>query len=36
MRVRRVQVIPDYDKIKPTTKNFLIPLEVIARYYVAG
>ena len=36
MRVRRVQVIPDYAKIKPTTKNFLIPLEVIARYYVAG
>jgi phosphoribosylaminoimidazole-succinocarboxamide synthase len=36
MRVRRVQIIPDYDKITPTTKNFLIPLEVIARYYVAG
>jgi phosphoribosylaminoimidazole-succinocarboxamide synthase len=36
MRVRRVQVIPDYDKIAPTTTNFLIPLEVIARYYVAG
>ncbi len=36
MRVRRVEVIPDYDKIMPTTKNFLIPLEVIARYYVAG
>lgn len=36
MRVRRVQVIPDYDRITPTTKNFLIPLEVIARYYVAG
>lgn len=36
MRVRRVQVIPNYDKITPTTKNFLIPLEVIARYYVAG
>ncbi|HWM51044.1 MAG TPA: phosphoribosylaminoimidazolesuccinocarboxamide synthase [Thermoplasmata archaeon] len=36
MRVRRVRVIPDYDKITPTTKNFLIPLEVIARYYVAG
>ena len=36
MRVRRVQVIPDYDKITPKTTNFLIPLEVIARYYVAG
>ncbi len=36
MRVKRVQVIPDYDRITPTTKNFLIPLEVIARYYVAG
>src|SRR5207249_9492550 len=36
MRVRRVEVIPDYDKIMPTTKNFLIPLEVIPRYYVAG
>ncbi len=36
MRVKRVQVIPDYDKIGPKTKNFLIPLEVIARYYVAG
>lgn len=36
MRVKRVQVIPDYDRITPTTKNYLIPLEVIARYYVAG
>ena len=36
MRVRRVQVIPDYDTITPKTKNFLIPLEIIARYSVAG
>ena len=36
MGVKRVQVIPDYDKITRKTKNFLIPLEVIARYYVAG
>ena len=36
MRVKRVQVIPDYDRITPTTRNFLIPLEVIARYHVAG
>jgi phosphoribosylaminoimidazole-succinocarboxamide synthase len=36
MRVRRVQVIPDYDAITGDTRGFLIPLEVIARYYVAG
>jgi phosphoribosylaminoimidazole-succinocarboxamide synthase len=36
MRVRRVQVISDYDRISRETTNFLIPLEVIARYYVAG
>src|SRR5256712_188918 len=36
MRVRRGQVIPEYDRITPSTRNFLIPLEVIARYYVAG
>jgi len=36
MRVRRVQVIPDYNQITRKTTNFLIPLEVIARYFVAG
>lgn len=36
MRVRRVAVIPEYDRITPDSRNFLIPLEVIARYYVAG
>ena len=36
MRVRRVQVIHDYSKLSPKTRNYLIPLEVIARYYVAG
>ncbi len=36
MRVRRVEVIHDYAKITPRTTNYLIPLEVIARYYVAG
>src|SRR3989454_3153435 len=36
MRVRQVQVIPDYAKITAKTRNFLIPLEVITRYYVAG
>ncbi|RLG14949.1 MAG: phosphoribosylaminoimidazolesuccinocarboxamide synthase [Candidatus Nanohalarchaeota archaeon] len=36
MRVRKVDVIRDYDKINEKTLNYLIPLEVIARYYVAG
>lgn len=36
MRVRRVRVIRDYSKIDGTTSDYLIPLEVICRYYVAG
>ena len=36
MRVRRVEVIPDYAKITAKSRDFLIPLEVITRYYVAG
>ncbi len=36
MDVERVQVIYDYSKINNTTTNYLIPLEVICRYYVAG
>ena len=36
MRVRRVEVIPDYERITAETRSFLIPLEVITRYYVAG
>lgn len=36
MRVRRVEVIPDYAKLTPETTRYLIPLEWIARYYVAG
>jgi phosphoribosylaminoimidazole-succinocarboxamide synthase len=36
MRVKRVSVIPEYDKINCDTKNYLIPLEVISRHYVAG
>ena len=36
MRVRRVQVIRDYSKIDGKTTNYLIPLEVICRYYAAG
>ena len=36
MRVRRVRIIEDYSKLGPRTRSYLIPLEVIARYYVAG
>ena len=36
MRVKRVNIIRDYDKIDHKTTNYLIPLEFIARYYVAG
>ncbi|MEW6069400.1 MAG: phosphoribosylaminoimidazolesuccinocarboxamide synthase [Candidatus Thermoplasmatota archaeon] len=36
MRVKRVNVISDYTKITEKTTNYLIPLEFIARYYVAG
>ena len=36
MRVKKVNVIYDYDKIDSQTVNYLIPLEIIARYYVAG
>jgi phosphoribosylaminoimidazole-succinocarboxamide synthase len=36
MRVRRVEVIPEVERLRGDTRNFLIPLEVIARYYVAG
>ena len=36
MRVKRVNVIRDYSKIDGTTTNYLIPLEVICRYYAAG
>lgn len=36
MQVRRVQVIHDYSKITPKTTNYLIPLEVIVRYYAYG
>jgi len=35
MRVARVQVL-DYPKINKKTNNYLIPLEVICRHYVAG
>ena len=36
MDVERVQVIRDYSKINNNTTNYLIPLEVICRYYAAG
>lgn len=35
MRVEKFQVL-DYSKIKKKTTNYLIPLEVISRHYVAG
>ncbi|HVL48375.1 MAG TPA: phosphoribosylaminoimidazolesuccinocarboxamide synthase [Candidatus Thermoplasmatota archaeon] len=34
--VKRVRVIPDYDVIAKTKGDFLIPLEVICRHYLAG
>lgn len=36
MRVKRVDVIRDYSKINNKTTNYLIPLELIVRYYVYG
>jgi phosphoribosylaminoimidazole-succinocarboxamide synthase len=36
MRVKKVDIIHDYSKLTPNTKNYLIPLEFICRYYVAG
>jgi phosphoribosylaminoimidazole-succinocarboxamide synthase len=36
MRVKRVDVIPDYDKIDRETTNYLIPVEWISREFVAG
>lgn len=36
MRVRRVDVIQDYDKLTPETTNYLIPIEAICRYFMAG
>jgi phosphoribosylaminoimidazole-succinocarboxamide synthase len=36
MRVRRVQVVPKPRSLGPSAKNFLVPLEFIVRYYVAG
>jgi len=36
MRVKKVDIISDYSKITHKTANYLIPLEVICRHYVAG
>ncbi|MFW6304191.1 MAG: phosphoribosylaminoimidazolesuccinocarboxamide synthase [Candidatus Saliniplasma sp.] len=36
MIVKKVDVISDYDKINESTTNYLIPLEFICRYFVAG
>ena len=36
MRVERVRIIRDYSQIDGSTTNYLIPLEVICRYYAAG
>ena len=36
MRVRRVRVIPNPRTLGPHPKDYLVPLEVILRYYLAG
>lgn len=36
MRVKKLDIITDYSKLSEKTRNYLIPLEFIARYYVAG
>jgi phosphoribosylaminoimidazole-succinocarboxamide synthase len=36
MRVKRVQVVPQPKTLGPRPKNYLVPLEFIVRYYVAG
>lgn len=36
MRVKKVDVIPDYSKLNCSRTNYLIPLEFISRHYVAG
>ena len=36
MRVKRVQVVQKPRTLGPNPRNYLIPLEFIVRYYVAG
>ncbi len=36
MRVKKVDVIDDYDSLNCLSRNYLIPLEFISRHYIAG
>lgn len=36
MRVKRANIISDYSKLNSKTRNYLIPLEFVARYFVYG
>ena len=36
MRVKRVRVVPQPKTLGPHPKNYLVPLEIIVRYYLAG
>jgi phosphoribosylaminoimidazole-succinocarboxamide synthase len=36
MRVKRVQVVPEPKTLGPKPRNYLVPLELIVRYYLAG
>jgi phosphoribosylaminoimidazole-succinocarboxamide synthase len=36
MRVRRVKVVPEPRTLGPSPKGYLVPLELIVRYYLAG
>jgi len=36
MRVKRVQVVPKPATLGPHPKNYLVPLELIVRYFIAG
>ncbi len=36
MRVKRVQVVPEPKTLGPRPRNYLVPLELIVRYYLAG
>lgn len=36
MRVKKVNIISDYSKLNNMSTNYLIPLEFICRYYIAG
>ncbi len=36
MQVKRVNVVPDYLQLGSNSKNYLIPLELVTRYFVYG